>query len=76
MGGERELVMFSAIVAGGLIISAQNLIALAFGLPMWIVCIYFLRVMAKADPYMSKVYSRQLSYQSYYGARSTPFVRS
>jgi type IV secretion system protein VirB3 len=73
MGGERELVLFSALIAFGLIISAQNLLAVAFGVPLWIGCLFVLRWMAKSDPYMSKVYSRQLGYQSYYSPRSTAF---
>lgn len=73
MGGERELMLFSLLIAGGLVISALNLLATAIGLVLWLVCVYGLRKMAKADPEMSKVYLRQLKYRHYYGPFSRPF---
>jgi len=72
-GGERELMLFSMLVAGGLIISAMNLVATALGLMIWLICVYGLRKMAKADPEMSKIYIRQLKYAHYYGPFSRPF---
>lgn len=73
MGGERELTLFSMLVAGGLIVSAMNMVATILGLVIWLVCIQGLRKMAKADPIMSKVYVRQLKYGHYYGPFSRPF---
>lgn len=73
LGGERELVMFAALLAGGLAISAQNMPAAIVCIAIWFVTIGLLRMMAKADPYMSKIYLRQLQYQAYYPARSRPF---
>ncbi len=73
MGGERELMLFSMLVAGGLIVSAMNLVATVFGLVIWFVCVQGLRRMAKADPAMSKVYMRQLKYGNYYRPYSRPF---
>lgn len=73
MGGERELMLFSMLVAGGLIVSAMNLVAAAIGLLLWLVCVQGLRRMAKADPNMSKVYVRQLRYGNYYGPFSRPY---
>lgn len=73
MGGERELMLFSMLVAGGLIVSALNLVATVIGLVLWSICVYALRKMAKADPEMSKVYIRQLKYGNYYGPFSRPF---
>lgn len=73
MGGERELMLFSMLVAGGLAISAMNLVAAVMGGVIWLVCAYALRRMAKADPNMSKVYVRQLKYGHYYGPFSRPY---
>ncbi|MFZ2316059.1 MAG: conjugal transfer protein TrbD [Gammaproteobacteria bacterium] len=73
MGGERELVLFSMLIAGGLIVSALNLVATVIGVSIWLVCIYALRKMAKADPNMSKVYIRQLKYKHYYAPFSRPY---
>jgi len=73
MGGDRELVMFSGLLAFALIFSAQELRATIIGLLLWFVSLYLFRVMAKADPQMRKVYLRHIRYSSYYPARSTPF---
>lgn len=73
MGGERELMLLSMLVAGGMIVSAMNMVATVLGLVIWMVCVKGLRRMAKADPIMSKVYLRQLKYGHYYGSFSRPF---
>jgi type IV secretion system protein VirB3 len=73
LGGERELVLFTALLAGGLAVAAQNWVATGISLLLWFVGIAFLRMMAKADPYMSRIYLRQLRYQGYYAPRSRPF---
>lgn len=73
MGGDRELVMFSALMAGALIFSAQDWRATAFGAVLWPFSLFFLRLMAKSDPLMRKVYLRHRAYQRYYAAHSTPF---
>lgn len=72
-GGERELMLFSMLLAGGIIVAAMNLVATVVGVVLWLVCVYGLRQMAKADPVMSKVYLRQLKYRDYYGPFSRPW---
>jgi type IV secretory pathway TrbD component len=73
MGGDRELVMFTGLVAGALVFSAQEVKATIFGVSLWIVALYLLRLMAKSDPKMRAVYMRHRKYKTYYPARSTPF---
>ena len=73
MGGDRELVMFSGVMAFALIFSAQELRATLFGLVLWFVALFAFRLMAKADRKMRSVYLRQRRYKSYYAPRSTPF---
>lgn len=73
MGGERELVLASLVIAGGLIISSLNLPSVLIGIAIWTVAVVLLRQMAKADPYLSTVYRRSLRYATYYPAHSTPF---
>lgn len=70
LGGERELVMLSAAITGGLAFVAMNPVAVGFSLVAWPLCLFFLRMMAKADPDMSKVYLRNKKYAGYYPARS------
>lgn len=73
MGGDRELVMFCGLLSGALIFSAQEWGATIFGVLLWIIALYLLRLMAKADPRMRTVYMRHRRYKSYYPARATPF---
>jgi type IV secretion system protein VirB3 len=73
MGGDRELVMFSGLLAFGLIFSAQDLKATIFGLILWFGALFVFRLMAKSDPKMRNVYLRHRRYKPYYPARSTPF---
>jgi type IV secretion system protein TrbD len=73
LGGERELVMMTAFVAGALAFAALNGVAAVTAAVLWFGCVGALRLMAKADPQMSKVYVRQLRYRSYYPARSRPW---
>ena len=73
MGGDRELVMFSGLMAGALIFSAQDVRATIFGLALWFGALFAFRLMAKADPKMRHVYLRHRLYRAYYAPRSTPF---
>lgn len=70
MGGEREPVLVTGIIAGTLIVVVMTWPATLIGLVTWFFCLWALRRMGKADPYMSKVYLRQLKYQGYYAPRS------
>lgn len=69
-GGERELVLMTALVAFGLIVSSMNFAATVVGICLYGANLYLLRLMAKSDPEMSKVYLRQLKYSGYYAPRS------
>jgi type IV secretion system protein TrbD len=73
MGGDRELVMFSGLMAFALVFSAQELRASVFGLLLWLVALFVCRLMAKSDPKLRFVYLRHRKYKMYYPARSTPF---
>jgi len=73
MGGDRELVMFSGLLAAALIFSAQELRATVVGLVLWFCALFACRLMAKSDPKLRYVYLRSRKYKPYYPARSTPF---
>ena len=73
MGGDRELVMFTGLIAFALVFSAQELRASLYGMSLWLGSLYLLRLMAKADPQMRFVYLRHRRYQRYYPAQSSPF---
>ncbi|MFA9394096.1 MAG: conjugal transfer protein TrbD [Halodesulfovibrio sp.] len=76
MGAERDLVMLSALIAiligmGGFTLPS-GIVATA----IWFVSIFILRLMAKADPQMSRVYRRHWGMQDFYEAKGTPWQRT
>jgi type IV secretion system protein VirB3 len=73
MGGDRELVMFSGLLAFALIFSAQEMRATVIGLLLWFGALFACRLMAKSDPMLRFVYLRSRKYKRYYTHRSTPF---
>lgn len=73
LGGDREMVMFSGLLAAILIFTTQNWLAFFAGAGFWIFALWVLRLMAKSDPQLRKVYLRHRRYKPYYPARSTPF---
>ena len=72
LGGEREPVLVTLVVAVGLAVSGFNIVSLVIAAVLWFCGIAALRLIAKADPYMTQVYLRQLSYRAYYAPRSRP----
>jgi len=73
MGGDRELVMFSILLAATSIFVAMEVKSILFGIGLWIFALFALRLMAKSDPLLRRIYLRQYRYKDYYPARSTPF---
>jgi type IV secretion system protein TrbD len=73
LGGDRELVLFSGLIACVLIFACFQPLTICAGIGLWVVALFCLRRMAKADPRMRYVYMRQLLYRKYYPARSTPY---
>ena len=73
LGGDRELVMFSGLMAFALIFSAQELRATIVGITLWFAALFALRQMAKSDPKLRHIYMKHRRYKPYYAARSTPF---
>jgi type IV secretion system protein VirB3/type IV secretion system protein VirB4 len=71
LGAEREPVMTAALIAllvgvGGL--TAISAIAAA---SFWIIAVFALRRMAKADPVMSRVWLRHIKQQDFYPAKAS-----
>ncbi|MGE9765347.1 conjugal transfer protein TrbD [Pseudomonas sp. PDM20] len=73
MGGDRELVMSSMVLAFTLVFSVQRIDAMVVGVLLWFGALQGLRWMAKSDPAMRQVYMRHRIYKRYYPARSTPY---
>jgi type IV secretion system protein TrbD len=70
LGGERELVLMTAILCAGVGVSSLTFIGTAAAVLVWSLCIGLFRLMAKSDPQLSRVYLRQLHHQPYYPARA------
>ncbi|MDR2925515.1 MAG: conjugal transfer protein TrbD [Azoarcus sp.] len=87
MGGDREWVMMSGVLSASLIFTAFTWYALIYGLALWFFALCVLRIMAKSDPRLIKVYARSLRYHGaavadpatgkpisgYFPPRSTPW---
>ena len=73
MGADRELVLLTALAAIILIFVVLTWYAALFGLAIWLIALAALRMMAKADPLMRRVYIRHISYKAFYRATSSPW---
>lgn len=71
MGGERELALVVIMVSVCMIVFVQTWTAFFGGIILWAVTMPLLRVMAKKDVQMSKIYQRSLNYQKHYPTAST-----
>jgi type IV secretory pathway TrbD component len=74
MGGERDLVMTSALFAMLTGASGMSLLSCVIGGLFWTIALFALRRMAKVDPQMSQVWLRHLTKQNFYAARSTAWA--
>lgn len=75
-GVERELVLSTLLIVVSLICLAMSWWATFFGIALWIIVYNGLRMMAAADPMMSRIYLRHIKYRAYYPARSTPWAET
>ncbi|RWK27527.1 conjugal transfer protein TrbD [Mesorhizobium sp.] len=75
MGADRELVLLTGLASVILIFVVLTWYAALFGAAIWLVAVAALRMMAKSDPMMRRVYTRHISYKPYYRATSTPWRR-
>ena len=75
LGADRELVLLTGLAAIILIFVVLTWYAAIFGVAIWIFAVGALRMMAKIDPMMRKVYIRHVSYKPHYRATSTPWRR-
>lgn len=71
MGAERELVMTSALIALLVGIGGLTLLSGVVAAVFWIVAVFVLRRMAKADPIMSKVWMQHVKQNDFYSAKAS-----
>jgi type IV secretion system protein VirB3 len=73
LGGDRELVLFSGLIATVLIFGCLRWETILAGITLWSVALFIFRRLAKADPKIRAVYMRHRLYRKYYPARSRPY---
>jgi type IV secretory pathway TrbD component len=70
LGGDRELVLVSVLVAVSLAFSLASLWGVALSVGFWVSAVAVFQRMGKADPMMRHVYMRHIRYRSFYPAKS------
>jgi len=70
LGGDRELVLVTVTVAGGLAFSLASWWGIGLALVLWVAAIGALQRMGKADPMLRNVYLRHIRYLDFYPAKS------
>jgi type IV secretory pathway TrbD component len=75
MGADRELVLITGLAAVILIFVVLTVYSVVFGVGVWMVTVAVLRMMAKADPLMRRVYIRHISYRFAYRPTTAPWRR-
>ena len=76
MGADRELVLVTGLASIILIFVVLTWVSALFGLAVWTVIVGLLRMMAKADPQMRRVYLRHITYRPHYRPTSSPWRRA
>jgi type IV secretory pathway TrbD component len=66
MGGERELVYGSGLIAAMLIFSMGDLKFALLGIAFWAISLFVFQRMAKADPQLLRVYVRHVNKKIFY----------
>ncbi|WP_404406909.1 conjugal transfer protein TrbD [Pelagibacterium halotolerans] len=72
-GADRELVLIAGLASVILVFVVLTVISALLGVAIWIVVVGLLRMMAKADPLMRRVYLKHIKYRPYYRPTSTPW---
>jgi type IV secretion system protein VirB3 len=72
LGGDRELVLLSMLVAGTLVFYVLDVLAALLGVVGWLATLMVLRRAARYDPRLREVYLRHRRYQAHYPPFSSP----
>src|SRR5215469_10690347 len=70
LGADRELVLVTVMVSGGLAFSLACWWGIGVAAILWVGSIAILQRMAKADPLLRKLYVRHIRYLAFYPAKS------
>lgn len=75
LGADRELVLVTGLMTTILVFVVLTLASTALGLALWLGIVAILRMMAKLDPLMRRVYGRHVRYRQVYRPTSSPWRR-
>jgi type IV secretion system protein VirB3 len=70
LGGDRELVLVSGILAAILIFAVMTWWSILAGVMLWLAAVAVLARMGKVDPLLRHVYVRHIRYRPFYPAKS------
>ena len=76
MGGDRELVLLTALFSGMIMFYSFDLVLFIIAFTLFMVSLKAFRMIAKADPLMKNVYLRHTKYKGIYLAKNTPYLGS
>jgi type IV secretion system protein TrbD len=69
LGGDRELVLFAALMSAMLIFALVTWWAIVAGIAIWIGAVAILSRMGRFDPMLRQVYVRHVKYRAFYPAK-------
>jgi len=70
LGGDRELVLVSGVLAAMLIFAVMTWWSIVAGLVLWLAAVAVLARMGRVDPLLRHVYVRHVRYRAFYPAKS------
>jgi type IV secretion system protein VirB3 len=75
LGGDRELVLVSGVLAAMLIFAVMTWWSIVAGLVLWLAAVAVLARMGRVDPLLRHVYVRHVRYRAFYPAKSSLCAR-
>ena len=69
LGGDRELVLFAALMSAMLIFALVTWWGIVAGIAIWIGAVAILSRMGRFDPMLRQVYVRHVKYHAFYPAK-------
>ena len=69
LGGDRELVLFAALMSTMLIFALVTWWGIVAGIAIWIGAVAILSRMGRFDPMLRQVYVRHVKYRAFYPAK-------
>jgi type IV secretion system protein VirB3 len=70
LGGDRELVLLTALTSACLAFALASITGIVVGLAFWLCSVTALSRMGKADPMLRHIYLRHIRYGRFYPAKS------